>query len=212
MEADLHIHTRRYSGCSNIDPVLALKAAAGAGLDVIALTEHGIRWPDDELKRLIEDSGVRNLLVIPGQEAACYSHLGDFEGEFLVFGYPESLGSNKPARQLIEMVHARGGVVIAAHPFKRDRTGGGFYGGGPLIRDLELDGLEVEHPSYDAESRSLARRSMAAMGIAGTGSSDAHDLRNIGQYRTVFEDRIDSVEALCQAIRNRRVEAVGAAR
>jgi len=42
MEADLHIHTMRYSGCSNIDPLAALQMAAQAGLDLIALTEHGI--------------------------------------------------------------------------------------------------------------------------------------------------------------------------
>jgi predicted metal-dependent phosphoesterase TrpH len=210
IEADLHIHTSRYSGCSNIDPVEALRTAARVGLDVIALTEHGIRWPDEELSSLIDDSGVEGLLVIPGQEAACYSHLGVFQGEFLVYGYPRSLGSNKSAQQLIEMVHAEGGVVVAAHPFKKAQTGGSFYGSGHLTRDLDLDGLEIEHPAYDAEGRQLARETMEAMQITGIGCSDAHDLRNIGQCRTLFQDNIDSVTSLCQAIRNGRVEALGA--
>jgi predicted metal-dependent phosphoesterase TrpH len=201
MEADLHIHTRRYSGCSNIDPVEALRTAANVGLDVIALTEHGIRWPDDELNALIAESGVEDLLVIPGQEAACYSSLGTFEGEFLVYGFPRSLGSNKSARHLIEMVHAEGGVVVAAHPFKKAQGGEGFYGSGYLTGKLDVDGLEVDHPSYDEESRRLAKTVMTAMNIAGIGCSDAHDLRDIGRCRSIFQDRIDSVEALCQAIR-----------
>jgi predicted metal-dependent phosphoesterase TrpH len=201
MEADLHIHTRRYSGCSNIDPVEALRTAANVGLDVIALTEHGIRWPDDELNALIAESGVEDLLVIPGQEVACYSSLGAFEGEFLVYGFPRSLGSNKSARQLIEMVHAEGGVVVAAHPFKKAQGGEGFYGSGHLTGKLDVDGLEVDHPSYDEESRRLAKAVMTAMNITGIGCSDAHDLRDIGRRRSIFQDRIDSVEALCEAIR-----------
>lgn len=212
VEADLHIHTSRYSGCSNINPAEALRIAAQAGLEVIALTEHGIRWPDEELHKLIADSGVEDLLVIPGQEAACYSHLGAFQGEFLVYGYPKSLGSNKSAHQLIKMVHAEGGVVVAAHPFKKAQVGDCFYGSGHLTRELDLDGLEIEHPAYDEESRQLARETMTAMQITGIGCSDAHDLRNIGQCRTIFQDRIDSVESLCQAIRNGLIKAVWAGR
>jgi predicted metal-dependent phosphoesterase TrpH len=208
MQADLHIHTCRYSGCSNIDPVEALRTAAQGGLNVIALTEHGIRWPDEELSKLIDDSGVEDLLVIPGQEAACYSHLGVFQGEFLVYGYPKSLGSNKSARQLIEMVHAEGGVVVAAHPFKKAQQGEGFYGSGHLTEKLDVDGLEVDQPSYDEESRRLAKTVMTAMNITDIGCSDAHDLCEIGRCRSIFQDRIDSVEALCQAIRNGRAEAI----
>jgi predicted metal-dependent phosphoesterase TrpH len=208
VEADLHIHTNRYSGCSNINPVDALRTALRVGLDLIALTEHGIRWPDDELNALIAESGAEDLLVIPGQEAACYSALGAFQGEFLVYGFPKSLGSNKSAQQLIEMVHAEGGVVVAAHPFKKAQWGEGFYGSAHLTRDLEIDGLEIEHPSYDAESRRLAKDTMTAMKITGIGCSDAHDLRTIGQCRTIFQDRIDSAAALCRSIREGRIAAV----
>ena len=157
---------------------------------------------------LVSKSGVDGLVVIPGQEAACYSATGIFQGEFLVYGYPESLGSNKTARQLIEMVHAEGGVVIAAHPFKRSEHGEGFYGSAHLTRELDLDGLEVEHPSYDEESRRLAGETMSDMNIAGIGCSDAHDLRTIGMCRTVFQDRIDSAESLCRAIRKGHVKAL----
>ena len=46
MDIDLHIHTNRYSGCSNIDPAKLLKKARAVGLDGIALTEHGIDFKD----------------------------------------------------------------------------------------------------------------------------------------------------------------------
>lgn len=208
MEADLHLHTNRYSGCSNMDPVATLRRAEQVGLDIIALTEHGIRWPDRELEMLMEKSDVQGLMVIPGQEAACYSSSGHFEGEFLVYGYPESLGSSKSAETLIKMVHDQGGVVVAAHPFKISRQTGRFYGSGYLTKALDLDGLEVSHPSYDEESRRLAFETMVQMNIAGLGASDAHDLHQIGIIRTGFDGDVRDVPSLCEEIRAGRVSLI----
>ncbi len=208
MEADLHIHTNRYSGCSNIEPAQALKRAKQVGLGAIALTEHGIRWPDDEIEKLLKRCGIQDLVVIPGQEVACYSESGKFQGEFLVFGYPESLGSNKSAQRVIELVHSEGGVVIAAHPFKKLEHGNGFYGSGLATCEFEVDGLEIEHPSYDDQSRSLASEVMKSRNIAGLGCSDAHDLNAIGICRTVFETDIDSAMSLVALVQSRQIKAV----
>jgi predicted metal-dependent phosphoesterase TrpH len=207
VEMDLHIHTNRYSGCSNVESRAIPGRAREAGLDGIALTEHGIRWADEDLRNLLDQSGAGDLVVLPGQEVACHTRGGEFQGEFLVFGYPRSLGSSRTLEQVLEIVHAEGGVVIAAHPFKKIPTGGGFYGAGYRVYDYELDGLEVAHPSYDGESVGLAEEAMRARGIAGIGCSDAHDLRTVGICRSVFPDRITNVETLCDAIRARRVTA-----
>jgi predicted metal-dependent phosphoesterase TrpH len=209
MELDLHIHTRRYSGCSNIAPEDLLARAKAAGLDGIAITEHGIRWSDEEIHRLKAQAGLEDFVVIPGQEVACYGRDGRFEGEFLVFGYPKSLGSSKSLQQVAACVHDAGGVMIAAHPFRRTRDGG-FFGSGHQTLALPIDGLEVEHPAYDDEGRCLARAVMAARAIAGIGASDAHDLREIGRCRTVLDSPIASTGMLCEAIRRCRLKAQGA--
>jgi len=207
MEMDLHIHTNRYSGCSNLAPSALLRKARDAGLDGIVLTEHGIRWSDDNLQELVEESGVPDLLVLAGQEVACYTKRGEFQGEFLLFGYPRSLGSSRSLEAILEMVHGEGGVVVAAHPFKKivSANGGGFYGAGFRVYDYDLDGLEVAHPSYDRESTALAVEAMRKRNIAGIGCSDAHDLRSVGLCRSVFADPITDMEGLCGAIRARRV-------
>ena len=212
MEFDLHIHTSRYSGCSTIEPVSLIAKARETGLHGIALTEHGIRWRDDDIRELVEKSGYGDLLVIPGQEAACYSRRGLFQGEFLVFGFHRSLGSNKPVEQLIELVHGEGGVVIAAHPFKKLLSGGGYYGSGMDVYKYGIDGLETEHPSYDDESRDLAGRCMADLNIAGIGCSDSHELGTVGFCRTVFDREVTNVASICEEIRAGRVKAVNLAR
>lgn len=208
MLADLHIHTNRYSGCSNVDPISAVRRAEEIGLDIIALTEHGIRWPDSEITALVNAAGVRTVTVIPGQEVACYSTTGAFQGELLVFGYPESLGSNKSVEAVIALVHRNGGIVIAAHPFKKRKIGEGFYGGGHAIVDWDIDGLEVEHPSYDKESRLLANSVSLAKNIPGIGCSDAHDVGAIGLCRTVFDADVRQQNDLIEEIRKGKVIAV----
>jgi len=186
-----------------------LKKAKKVGLDGIALTEHGIRWDDDKIQELIEKSKVYDLLVIPGQEVACYTLCGEFQGEFLIFGYPESLGSNRSVEDVLELAHREGGVVIAAHPFKKlhNGNGDGYYGAGDSIYGLAIDGLEIEHLSYDEESRSLARDAMNAMHIPGIGGSDSHDLSTVGICRTIFERTVTSTESLCEEIRAGRLKA-----
>jgi len=208
MELDLHIHTHRYSGCSNIPPEKLLQQARAAGLDGIAITEHGIRWSDRDIAELKDKAGMTDFTVIAGQEIACYGADGRFEGEFLVFGYPQSLGSSKSARLATDIVHAAGGVMIAAHPFKRMKNGSGFYGSGLTTLEIAVDGLEVEHPDYDGEGRSMARILMKSMGVAGIGASDAHELRHVGRCRTVFERNITTCEMLCEEIRRCRLQAV----
>lgn len=204
----MHIHTNLYSGCSNIDPKQVLRRAREAGLDGIALTEHGIRWKDEEVARLKKDSGMEDFVVIPGQEVACYSKTGNFQGEYLVFGYPKSLGSCRSVEELIDLVHQGGGVVIAAHPFKIRDSGEGYYGSGEMTTRLPIDGLEIEHPSYDQRSRDLAHAAMETMGAAGIGCSDAHELAHVGRCRTIFERWVSDERALCSQIRSGRVRAV----
>ena len=208
MEMDLHIHTRRYSGCSNIDPMKAIVKAAEVGLSGIVLTEHGICWKEKAIEELMQKSGVKNVIVLAGQEVACYSPSGKFQGEFLVYGYPESLGSNKSIEMVLEMVHAADGVVVAAHPFKKADSGEGFYGSGYAVADYKLDGLEIEHPDYDENGRRYALEYMKKMKVAGIGCSDAHDVSSIGRCRTQFKETVRDIKDLCREIRECRVEAI----
>ncbi len=207
MEFDLHIHTSRYSGCSTIDAEQLLKKAESVRLDGIALTDHGIRWSEEDIACLIRKSGVKNLIVLPGQEVACYSTTGRFQGEFLVFGYSKSLGSSHTLESVLELVHGAGGVVIAAHPYKKRDDGVGFYGAGNEIYDTAIDGLEVEHPDYDVEGRLLARRAAEQLRVAGIGCSDAHELGAVGCCRTVFAQSVHDIPTLCEEIRAGHLEA-----
>jgi predicted metal-dependent phosphoesterase TrpH len=74
----------------------------------------------------------------------------------------------------IQLVHAAGGVVVFAHPAASTR---GAVVAESYIAELAaagLDGLEVDHPDHDAETRHRLRSLAGDLGLLVTGSSDYH--------------------------------------
>jgi predicted metal-dependent phosphoesterase TrpH len=205
---DLHVHTRRYSGCSFIQDEDIVSQAVCAGLDGIAITEHGMRWPDSEFSRLRDDAAKQGIVLINGQEIHARDTSGRSEGEYLVFGMKRSLTRTKTAAQLVETVHKEGGIIIAAHPYKLSRGGRShYYGAGDLIYRLELDGIELYHPDHSENAMQKVKNAMAQMKIPGTGGSDAHKILNIGTYVTVFENPVLNEEDFLREIRAGRLSA-----
>jgi len=205
---DIHLHTRTYSDCSFISPPDLIHQAVQANLQGIALTEHGMRWPDekfDELRRLADPHG---LILINGQEIQASSSRNGMEGEFLVFGLKKSLVTKFSARELVERVHGEGGILIAAHPYKLSRSGRlRYYGAGDRVYELGLDALELYHPDHDEEALKKVRRAMETLAIPGTGGSDAHKVFEVGSCVTLFESKILSEQDFIREIRKGNIGA-----
>ncbi len=197
---DLHVHTCRYSGCSSIQPEELATAALKLGLDGIALTEHGILWPPEPLAELRNNLG-SSLKLLAGQEVSCYSRHGRFEGEFLVFGVDQAIGSHMSAADLIETVHRLDGVVIAAHPYKPSRTRGGYYGIGDALSSYDLDALELGHPDHDPQAIFKGASYSISRNIPATSGSDAHSLPAIGAYATLILEEVNNEKELAAAIK-----------
>ncbi len=205
MLIDLHVHTRHYSGCSSIEARGLIDRVLHVGLDGVVLTEHGILWRGEKLAPLVDLAGERGLLLLAGQEVTCF-HRGRRQGDFLVFGLDYSLGSNLAAKEMIERVHAEGGVVVAAHPYKPSRLGVSYYGAGDEIYELQLDALELYHPEHDEEARRKVKVAAGILGIPMTGGSDAHELYHVGVCCTRFKKGVASMEELVQALRQGDIE------
>ncbi len=205
---DLHLHTKIFSDCSFIDPEDLIPRAAQLRLHGIALTEHGMRWPEekfDELRRLADPYG---LILINGQEILASSSRKGMEGEFLVFGLRKSLWGDFSAKELVERVHGEGGILIAAHPYKLSRGGKHpYYGAGNLVYELALDALELYHPGHNERAVAKVRKAMEDLGIPGTGSSDAHKIFEVGSFVTLFENKIEGEEDFIREVRTGKVRA-----
>ena len=205
---DLHVHTRRYSGCSFIQYEDLVGQAGLAGLNGLALTEHGMRWPDAEFDSLREAAAARGIVLINGQEIHARDAEGRSEGEYLIFGLGRSVTETRSAADLAQAVHDEGGIVIAAHPYKLSRGGRShYYGAGDLIYKLPLDGIELCHPDHSDMAMNKVKKAMAQMNLPGTGGSDAHKILNIGSCVTVFENRVLNEKDFLREIRAGRIRA-----
>ena len=205
---DIHLHTKIFSDCSFIDPADLINQAGKLRLDGIALTEHGVRWPDEKFEQLRKLADPHGLILINGQEILASSPRNGMEGEFLVFGVRKSLVGSFSAGELVERVHGEGGILIAAHPYKLSRGGKHhYYGAGNLIYELSLDALELYHPGHNERALTKVRKAMEDLGLPGTGSSDAHKVFEVGSFVTLFENEIQGEEDFIREIRGGRIGA-----
>ena len=208
MLIDLHTHTYPLSDDSFVSVDDLIDRAKTLGLDGICLTEHDQFWNLEEVKSL---SIRHEFLVLSGSE------INTDAGHILVFGLQEYVfGMHKPAflRQVANKV---GGVMIAAHPYRRryprgihpspeqvdealDRaTGEELFGACQAIETLNGRGK----PEENRFSQFLSQR----LGLAGTGGSDVHREEHIGKACTRFHNRIASLDDLVRELNSGACEA-----
>ena len=209
MLIDLHTHTFPSSDDSFMSPDDLIEAAKSAGLDGVCLTEHDRFWDPEEVKALSEK---HSFLVIPGCE------VNTDAGHVLVFGLDSyQFGMHKPDF-LRRLVDEAGGVMIAAHPYRRR------YRRERAHMDVEYEGM-VEQACADPlfglcdaveglNGRATEAESAFVADLAGRlnmgtiGSSDSHRTKHIGTAATRFDIRVNGVEDLIRGIRGGLYEAV----
>jgi predicted metal-dependent phosphoesterase TrpH len=194
MKFDHHIHTRRHSPDSDIDPYKLVEFARAIGLDGVVITEHDYQWHADELAELAEAAAP--LHVFSGAEISAR------EGHFLVYGLP-SLGDVWPGiglRELLEIVRSHEAAIVAAHPFRWDQPFDEIIAEhGPVF-----DAIELVSNNVSVETRSKAEALLVRHDLGTTGSSDAHELSVVGCYYTAFDHPIHSIGDFVAALKQRR--------
>ena len=164
MLLDLHAHTGEISKCCRIPAAEVLKRARETGLDGIVLTNHYQKSyaPDGDYTALVkryvaafeqareigEKMGLRVLFGIEVTMEECANY------HLLIYGVTPDFLLENPTLfddtqvELFDKVHAAGGVLVQAHPFRY-----GEY----LLDTRYLDGVEIScHPLYKSGTQ-LAR-------------------------------------------------------
>jgi predicted metal-dependent phosphoesterase TrpH len=176
---DLHTHTF-FSGDGVSSPEENIAAAREKGLHGFAITDHNTCDAITYLleKGLMREDGlpVDDFLIIPGVEVTTD------EGHLLCIGVTLPYLKGKPAREVCEIIHERGGLAIPPHPYDLFRAGIRF----PVLETLPIDALEV----FNAAT-TLRRYNRYAFGYAQlrglpmTASSDAHHSEAVGTAYTI---------------------------
>jgi hypothetical protein len=182
---DAHVHTNS-SHDSSISISQLREGIAASGLNAIAVTDHDNM---EGFKRVKSSGLFKEIIVIPGVEVTTDS------GDVIILGL-EDPPFSKDARDLIDKAHARGGVVVAPHPFdaKRSSLGNG-------CGSLSIDLIEIMNGKCNASTNRLAKEYAGYMRLPGIGGSDAHEKREIGSTFTVLEaDK--GLDSIMGALRN----------
>lgn len=80
-----------------------------------------------------------------------------------------------PLERGIDLIHEAKGVAVIAHPWgrgNRETLAAPYLEG--LVASHGLEGIEVDHPDHDDDTRSLLFEMGARLGLVRTGSSDYH--------------------------------------
>lgn len=202
---DLHTHTSYSSGCAHMTAEELIEAAIEAGLDGVAVTEHLV----SDGARVAQEIGRREygFPVFCGVEANV-----TIFGDVLVFGCCRGFAHRTPWPALRGIVELAGGVVIAAHPFRRwDRFALWSYleeQGLDLSANLAgvdfvqgLTAIEVENGGVRADENEEALILARVLGLPGVGGSDAHVPQDVGRVATRFEDTIRTDAELVAALK-----------
>src|SRR5438128_2972309 len=113
MILDLHIHTSWHSADSNLSPIELICEAKRLGLDGVVVTEHDRGWDRFRARALAAE---HDFLFLRGMEVST-----DL-GHILVCGLDEYVSGIQRAEKLRQVVDDVGGIMIAAHPFRRAFT------------------------------------------------------------------------------------------
>ena len=170
MKIDLHTHTSQRSGCSSLGEETLIKCAIRAGLDGLAITDHGQLVPQKTLDRLNEK--FHPFRIFSGIEISIdrYGHQ-----DLIVVGiHKPALASYWTYDILLKWVRDNGGFIFWVHPF---RYGNVFP---REIKDNPPDAIEVYSTNIRPRLTGKIKSMAAMLGCPVIGASDAHFQEDLG--------------------------------
>ena len=192
---DLHTHSF-FSGDGVASPEALIASAREKGLDGFAITDHNTC---DCVTYLLEHGLMRadglpvdDFLIIPGVEVTTA------EGHLLCLGATLPFLKGRPAREVCDLIHERGGLAIPPHPYDLFRAGIRFS----VLETLPIDALEVFNAAttlkrYNRYAFKYAQERKLPM----TAASDAHHEAAIGTAYTILHTDDFSVKGVLAQIR-----------
>jgi hypothetical protein len=193
---DLHMHSA-HSPDSGVRVEDMVREARARGLAGIAITDHN----------QVEGSLKSRALAGNGFIAVRATEVSTSIGHIIALGVAERIPRDLAPAEAIERIHALGGIASIAHPL---RIWSGV--GEQEARRIPADLVETVNGRTISKHNLVAAAIARERGLSATAGSDAHELRNIGRAYVVLEERVETEEALLEALRRGRARAEGISR
>lgn len=190
---DLHMHTTRYSQCSQLPPEELAALLPLTPLNGAVITEHDHLWSQKEIAEIQEQMD-GSFRLYRGIEVSCK------EGHYVVIGleHSEGLYPFMPLKELIPFTVKQSAAVIMAHPGRFSD----LPTDPPSEEWLGIDAIEVMSTNIREEivpSIQETRRILKKPLVAG---SDSHVAWSPGMYATEFPELPRDEKELASMIRD----------
>jgi len=191
---DLHTHSF-FSGDGVSSPEDMVTAAREKGLHGFAITDHNtceaVTYFLEKGFMREDGSAVDNFLIIPGVEVTTA------EGHLLCIGATLPYLKGRPAREVCDLIHERGGLAIPPHPYDLFRAGIRFS----TLEKLPVDAIEVFNAATTLRRYNRYAFKYAQLrGLPMTAASDAHHEAAIGTAYTILNTDELSVRSVLSQI------------
>lgn len=207
---DLHLHTKRYSGCSALSPQRACELALERGLHGLVITEHRVRWPETELAPLRE--ACPGLLLLSGMEVTL------IEGHDVVLlgeALPERAPRFMRIRDLETMLAPVREQVFAfvAHPFRyTDVRGKRLERILAFVDGIEMSSVNIlragfsERDAYVSDVAGLYELARQDFSLVPVWATDAHSEAAVGALATQMPGPVESMADLVAALKQGKTQ------
>lgn len=204
-KADIHIHTTASDGGSSPQEVLDY-IQHHTDMDVVAIADHDTLDGALEAKRIHEAGHYRFELIMASEITSTAGHI---IGLFLTKPVPKE----RSPRETIELIHAQGGLAIAAHPLFTLKyidpdmlTADGV--GIDVLMSEQFDAIEIINggPTMKNVNQRARLLNRSLLFRAEIGSSDAHIPEAVGKGYTLFPGK--TADDFRRAIEQKTTEAV----
>jgi len=193
MLLEIHCHTSEHSDCSHVGAVELVKGVNRRGLDGIVFTDHHYRWSDEELHSVRTPAGVaESFLILAGQEVSTCD-----AGDILVFGAERSILEGASLREIATQYPAA--ALVWAHPFRNAKkpTAEQFFH--PL-----LDAVEIFNSNHSVAENIHGLNAWHLYKFIAVAGTDTHAASYAGNYPTLFDHPVETIQALAEEIKNGR--------
>lgn len=185
IRADLHVHTV-FSYDASIQPkTLVDQLLAHPFIKAVAVTDHNTVKGYYKVQELA--SAYEDILIIPGVEVSTVG------GDLLILGVAEVPLQPLTVESVIDFARSRGGLVIAAHPYRE-------FGLGDSVKNYNIDAVEVLNGGCPHQLNILAEKLAKMAGLPGVAGSDAHRKEELWTVYSEIQASTD-LEDVLKAIR-----------
>ncbi|MDO5327692.1 MAG: PHP-associated domain-containing protein [Clostridia bacterium] len=217
---ELHLHTAETSRCGRSPAADMVKVYCEKGFSGIVITDHFINgnsyandpavWDekmDVYLRGYNAAKTAGEKYGLPVYFGIEYTHLGGNGEDYLLLGlkpeylYAELRDCDKwSIEYLCDTVHALGGIVIRAHPY---REAGYIRHPGIERPGLDIDAIEVFNTGNASDEYNRKALELAMQeGKPWTAGSDTHHVDTTATAYVGFEEKPKDYAELCQFIRD----------